>query len=201
VGYVKKCKRCKKWNGCKKCGGYKNLGKNSLKRNVQSFISIVIVLTVITMAFLYKDRIEKYAMTGYFGVFIACIAATSTILLPAPGILVVIQYARYLNPAIVVLLGGTGTALGEMIGYILGRSGSEIAKIDTSRKIFIWFARHPNLLVFLFSIIPLPIFDFVGICAGMVKMHPIKFLLYCALGKTIKMALFVILTDFILNLI
>ena len=159
---------------------------------LQSMICIMIVLTVMFIAFFNRSTIENYAATGYLGVLVACIASTSTILLPAPGILVVLQYATILNPLAVILIGGVGTAFGELIGYCFGRSGNEIINLNTSLKLFQTFAKHPRLWIFMFSVIPLPVFDIVGICAGVARMGVIDFFISCFLGKTIKMTIFVI---------
>lgn len=170
--------------------------KSEPRKVVQSILSLFVVLAVIICAFVFKEQIEKYAATGYLGVFLACFAATATIFLPAPGILVVIQYAQFLNPILVILLGSLGTALGELIGYILGRNGNELAKINTEKKFFSWLTRKPILAVFLFSIIPLPVFDIVGICAGMAKVNPLKFGIACFLGKLLKMTGYVLLVNY-----
>lgn len=175
--------------------------KKDPKKVIQSIIGLAFVLIVIISAFIFRDQIENYAATGYLGVFLACFAATATILLPAPGILVVIQYAQFLNPVIVILLGSVGTALGEMIGYFLGRTGNEIANINTEKKFFMWLMKKPVLSVFLFSLIPLPIFDVVGICAGMTKMNPLKFFVACFLGKLLKMTGYVLLVNYAKELV
>lgn len=44
--------------------------------------------------------------------------------------------------------------------------------------------------------IPFPVFDVVGIGAGMTKMSPISFWLSCLLGKIIKMGIFVLLFSY-----
>lgn len=165
----------------------------SSKKLVQSIICLVLVALVMVAAFIFKDEIEEYAATGYFGVLVACFASTATVFLPAPGILVVIQYAQILNPFIVVLIGGLGTSLGELLGYLLGKECTEIIDINTQNKIFNLVRRHPLFMVFLFSFAPLPFFDVIGICAGMVKLNPIKFWIACLLGKTLKMTVFVLL--------
>ena len=174
--------------------------KNNRKylKIVISIISLIIVITVIILSFVYRNTIEEYAAVSYFGVLVACIASTATILLPAPGILVVLRYAQIFNPFAVIVIGGAGTAIGEMVGYVFGRSGNELLQIDKNRKLFSWFSNHPNIMVLTFSLIPLPIFDFIGISAGATKMNPIKFLGLCALGKTIKMALFVLLFNILI---
>lgn len=173
-----------------------SLEQNRKRQIIKSVCCLLIVVLVMAAAFLYKENIENLAATGYLGVFIACFAATSTILLPAPGILVVIQYAQILNPLLVVFIGGIGTALGEMGGYVLGRSGNAIVQVDTTGKIFLLFRKHPKAMVFLFSLIPFPVFDVVGIGAGMTKMNPISFWLSCLFGKTIKMGIYVLLFSY-----
>ena len=173
-----------------------SLEQNEKRKIIQSLCCLTVVVLVMAAAFFFKEKIERLAATGYLGVFIACFAATSRILLPAPGILVVIQYAQLLNPLLVVLVGGVGTALGEMGGYVLGRSGNDIVRVDTTSKVFLFFKKHPKTMVFLFSLIPFPVFDVVGIGAGMTKMSPISFWLSCLLGKTIKMGIFVLLFSY-----
>lgn len=170
--------------------------KQKIRKTIESVICIVIVLSVIICAFLFKKQIEKYAATGYLGVFIACFAATATILLPAPGIFVVLQYAQFLNPLIVIFLGALATALGEMIGYLLGRSGNELVNIDTGKRFFEWVVQKPFLATFLFSMIPLPVFDIIGICAGMAKANPFKFYIACFWGKLFKMAGYILLLKY-----
>lgn len=165
----------------------------SSKNLVQSIICLVLVALVMVAAFIFKDEIEEYAATGYLGVLVACFASTATILLPAPGIFVVIQYAQILNPVYVVLIGGLGTSLGELLGYLLGKECTEIMTINTEKKIFNLVREHPLLMVFLFSFAPLPFFDVIGICAGMVKLNPLKFWLACLFGKILKMTAFVLL--------
>ena len=175
--------------------------RKTIIKRVTSVLGIVIVIGVIVSAFLFKQQIEQCAMTGYIGVFVACFAATSTILLPAPGIFVVIQYAQFLNPLAVVLIGGLGTSLGEMIGYLLGRFGQEVIEVNRGNRILKWFNRNAYLTVFVFSLVPLPVFDVVGIAAGINKTNPLVFWLCCFAGKIIKMAIYVLMFDYVKDMI
>lgn len=159
---------------------------------IQSLLCIAIVMFVAIITFVYRDSISSYASQGYWGLFLACVASTATILLPAPGILVVLQYAQLLNPLIVVLIGGLGTSLGELLGYLLGCKGNDILVIDSNNRILRLFNRNPAIGVFIFSFVPLPLFDIVGICAGVSRMNPIKFWLTCLAGKTLKMGAYVL---------
>ena len=164
-------------------------------------LAIAFVLCVILLAFFYRGFIEKYALTGYFGVFVACIISTATILLPAPSIFVVIQYAQFLNPILVLLIGGLGTSLGELIGYLLGRSGNNLLHINTEKRLFKWFEKRPELMVFLFALIPAPVFDVVGIMAGIIKMNPIRFWIPCFLGKVLKFGFYYLVASHLQELI
>ncbi len=163
---------------------------------VLNILGLLIVFAVILVAFVYKQQIERYAMGGYVGVFLSCFASTATILLPAPGIFVVIQYAQLLNPICVIMLGGVGTASGELIGYLLGRTGRNIANINTDNKAFRFFGKHPYVAILVFSVLPFPIFDVIGIASGMTKLNVIKFWLVCLLGKVIKMTMYVTMFEY-----
>lgn len=174
--------------------------KKILKIILNSF-AIAFVIGVILVAFFFREFIENYALTGYFGVFVSCIVSTATILLPAPSIFVVIQYAQFLNPVLVLTIGGLGTSLGELLGYVLGRSSNNLLQINTGKRLFKWFKKKPELMVFLFALIPAPVFDIVGIMAGMIKMNPIRFWIPCFLGKVLKFGFYFLVANHLQELI
>ena len=120
---------------------------------IQSIVCVAIVVLVAIYAFLYRERIAQYASYGYWGLLIACIASTATILLPALRILAVLQYSTLLNPLGVIIIGGLGTSLGELIGYILRRKGTDIVTTNTNVKIVRWFNKSPQLAVFFILIV------------------------------------------------
>ncbi len=173
--------------------------KKEKLQTAQNIVALFIIIIVIACAFVFKEQIEKYAVTGYFGVFIACVASTATVLLPAPAIFVVVQYAQLLNPVLVVLIGGFGTATGEMLGYFLGKNGAQLTRFKPKGKLFYLFLKHPYKAVFLFSFLPLPVFDIIGICAGALRLRAVKFFSVCLFGKTLKMALYVAFVSYALQ--
>lgn len=175
--------------------------EKSLVDKFLNILGLFVVFFVIFIAFFYKQQIEKYAMGGYFGVFISCFASTATILLPAPGIFVVIQYAQFLNPVVVIMLGGIGTASGELIGYLLGRTGKNITNVNIDNKVFRLFEKHPYISVFVFSVLPLPLFDVIGIVSGMSKINVCKFWIICLVGKIIKMLAYVLMFEYVKDFI
>lgn len=171
-----------------------------MKKKIYSLFGFCVVIVVILAAFCFRKQIEQFAAGGYAGVFVACFASTATILLPAPGILVVLQYAQFLNPILVICIGGLGTSLGEMLGYLLGRTGKEIVNLNTDNKALNLFKKYPYITVLVFSVIPLPFFDVVGVASGMTKLNVLKFWSICFIGKVIKMAVYVFLFERLLLL-
>ena len=89
--------------------------------------------------------LERVAAYGYAGVFVATFLSSTTIIFPAPGVVVVVVAAACLNPALVALLAAVGGSLGEFTGYLAGYWG-KIAIGDTYGgrylKIENWMQRH-----------------------------------------------------------
>ena len=171
------------------------------KEKIFSLLCLLIVIGIILLTFLFRDSIEKYSEIGYFGVLIACMASTATILLPAPGIIVVLQYAYDLNDFYVILIGALGTALGEITGYLIGYSGSKLINCRTDNYFFNKIKEKPYFAVFLFSVIPLPLFDLIGVCSGIIRLNYFKFFCVCFIGKFIKLWLYVCFFNYINNVL
>jgi membrane protein YqaA with SNARE-associated domain len=101
-----------------------------------------------------------------------------------------------LDPVLLGVVAGLGSAVGEMSGYIAGSSGR--ALIPNNRraqfeKLHRLTDRYGGWLLFLLSAIPFPFFDFAGIIAGMLKMPIPTFLATVAAGKSIKYVVMILL--------
>jgi len=94
---------------------------------------------------------------------------------------------------IVGLVGGAGAAIGEIVGYIAGRSGRGLlARSQMYGRIEGWVRRWGAMTIFVFSLVPF-VFDLVGIAAGILRFPFWKFFLICWLGRTILYVVFVLL--------
>ena len=51
--------------------------------------------------------------------------------------------------------------------------------------------KNGYLLVFLLALLPLPLFDIIGIYSGGTKMNPVAFFVICFVGKFIKLLFYV----------
>jgi membrane protein DedA with SNARE-associated domain len=141
--------------------------------------------------YVFRDSFRHLASLGYIGIFLLSILANATIILPAPGVAFVFGMGAVFNPFFVALAAGAGAAIGELSGYIAGYSGQAI--IQRSRyeqQLEGWMRKNGGWTIMIFAFIPNPLFDIAGMIAGMLKMPLWKFLLFCWIGKTLKMFLF-----------
>lgn len=171
--------------------------RNATIKKLLSIVGGIAVGILFAMPYLvYKEKIQSMATIGYIGLFISCFISNLSILLPTSSTIIVVAAALTLNPWICIIVGGMGTALGEQASYLCGLVGSkgfdeeENSKIKYATK---WFEQKPILTVFLFALVPLPVFDIVGIIAGSKRMKWWKYTSAAVLGKTLKF-LFVVVS-------
>ncbi len=126
---------------------------------------------------------------GYIGIFAMSFISCTTIILPVPYAIPLITIAATtgLHPLLIGIIGGTGAALGEFSGYILGRSSSE-ALYDRIKHRLEWaisfFEKHGFIAIFLVNVTPLPV-GVLYIVAGMAKYSIKKILIGGIIGKVL----------------
>jgi membrane protein YqaA with SNARE-associated domain len=148
----------------------------------------VIALTV--WIYTLGEKTAVLAAYGYPGIFLLSILANATIVLPAPGLALVFAFAGKLSWVGVGLAAGAGATLGELSGYLTGFSGQAIIENKgLYQRLEGYMKRYGPLTITLLAFLPLPIFDLAGVAAGAGRMHVLKFLGWCFLGKLPKMLL------------
>lgn len=147
---------------------------------------------------------EQFAYNyGYFGVFTISLIGALSIVFPIPYTVVIYMVGSFLDPFLIAMSGGLGSAVGESIGYVLGYFGRIIIseerrkKIDYMLRIFDYYG---PIAVFLFSLTPLPD-DLLIIPLGIMRYNPIKFFIICVAGKTIMCLIVALGGRFSLSLI
>jgi len=139
----------------------------------------------------YRNELQNYSRYGYLGIFVACLAANSTVLLPAPSSAIVFTFSSIYPPFGVAISGALGATLGEVTGYIAGYSGRRlITASDNGNQIKKYLEKYKLFAIFLFAFLPLPLFDLVGVASGASKTRFANFLFACALGKLLKMMIY-----------
>lgn len=166
-----------------------------MKVSVRKGLEIVIFILIIVLSviiFLNQDKIENVSNVSYLGVMVLCFLANSTVLLPAPSLVIASSCALVLNPWTVAIFAAIGSSLGEFIGYAFGTISKEISpKLQNLLEKILSKIKNQTLLVFILALVPLPLFDVVGIYSGGTKMNPLKFFLACFSGKFIKLAIYI----------
>ncbi|MCX6080682.1 MAG: VTT domain-containing protein [Chloroflexi bacterium] len=161
------------------------------RATILRIISLLAVVAISVWIFSIRDKASELAVFGYPGIFIISILANATVLLPAPGVAVVFTMGGLFNPFILGIVAGTGSAIGELSGYMAGYSGQAvIEKSDIYNRIHPFIDKYGAATVFVLAAIPNPFFDLGGVAAGVLKMPLRTFLTWCVLGKIVKMWMF-----------
>jgi membrane protein YqaA with SNARE-associated domain len=162
--------------------------------NLLRLISLVGIVTLIAILFIYRDRVKNLERYGYPGIFLISIAANATIIIPLPGIAFTTAMGAIFNPFGVAVAAGCGAAIGELSGYLAGFSGQAvIEKAALYNRMVKWMQEHQNLayvLIIILAFIPNPFFDLAGMASGALRLPLWKFLIACTIGKIIKMLFF-----------
>jgi membrane protein YqaA with SNARE-associated domain len=183
----KEQKRRIKMNGEKKgAKGNETAGKKPVLE-----IAAALVIGVIVLAL--SGRIAEFGALGYLGAFIISLLGSATILVPVPGWAVVAALSTTLDPLLLGIFAGTGSALGELTAYLFG-SGVAGILLEKRRKEFEkyrgWIRENDFWAIFALSFLPNPLFDVAGLAAGASRVHWARFLAFCALGRVLRFVLF-----------
>jgi len=154
-------------------------------------LSLVAVVVISLWIFSIRDKASELAAFGYPGIFVISFLANATVLLPAPGVAVVFAMGSIFNPAIVGIVAGLGSALGELSGYMAGYSGQAVIERSSMYdRIHPYIVKYGPLTILVLATVPNPFFDLAGVAAGALKIPLRTFLLWCSIGKIIKMLIF-----------
>ena len=149
---------------------------------------VLFAVTLSTTLLYFRDFFERLGEWGYAGALLIMALNNATIVFPGIGHAFLIASAQTLDPWVLGLVGGIGAGLGEITGYILGRSGrgaiSEHRLYKRAQDMMRWTG--PTL--FVFAATPLP-FDVAGVIAGTMRYPLLRFLFWTGLGKIVQTTL------------
>jgi len=132
------------------------------------------------------EWMEQFALQfGYFGVFLISLIGAVSVIFPLPYTLVIYLLGSFLNPFLVAVSGGLGSAVGEFSGYVLGYYGRAVLSEERRRKMDYMmkvFQRHGFAAIFLFALTPLPD-DLLFIPLGIMRYRFVKVFIPALLGK------------------
>ena len=164
---------------------------SDLKIQLIALLLGVIAVSVVFVIWMFVGGLSNsdwWKTLGYPGVFFLSLLASGGMVFPIPSLAATCGAAGLgLNLIVVGILAGIGETLGELVGYSIGFGGQSVVQ---RRRIYkrarAWMIRWGIGVLLLLSIIPNPIFDFVGIAAGALRYPMKRFLIIVWVGKTLK---------------
>src|SRR5690349_241356 len=155
------------------------------------FILSILLSVAVVFIPLNPEVLKAY---GYGGVFLITLFGAATLFVPGPTMIATFVVGSMLNPVIVALVAGLGSAFGESTGYFAGYASRAIItpqEVNTKwyQRVFHWMGMHPFLTIFLLDAIPNLIGDIAGLIAGRTKYSYVKFLIASFLGKTVRFSI------------
>jgi uncharacterized membrane protein YdjX (TVP38/TMEM64 family) len=149
-------------------------------------VSLAIVAAIILVYLNDPDVFKDLEGYGYSGAFVISVILNGTLIFPVSNMLVMMAIGATMPlPWLMGVVGGTGAAIGEMTGYLAGRSGRGLlARNNVYNRVEGWVKKWGWLAVLIMSIFPFA-FDVVGIIAGALRMPVWRFFVACWLGRTI----------------
>lgn len=162
-------------------------------RVMQVAVWSVVVGSIVTgTVFFATGQLEPEGV-GYTGAFLINLIGSASIVLPVPGLAAVCAAAAPnvgLNIIALGLVGGTGSTIGELTGYLAGYGGQSFVQkaryYDRVQRIVM---RRGALALFVLAALPTPFFDIAGIASGSLGYPMRRFLFWVFLGKIIKFIL------------
>ncbi len=158
-------------------------------RRIAQALGLLTVFTVAVLAVVYGEEVrDRFEGAGYLAVLVLTALASATLILPAPGAVVVGIFAEALQNAwLVGLVAATGQTIGELSGYYVGWSGRGAAsRLRGYARVHRWMQRRGVVTLFLLALIPNPFFDVAGIIAGSTRFGVVRFVAASWPGRAIK---------------
>jgi uncharacterized membrane protein YdjX (TVP38/TMEM64 family) len=166
--------------------------QHSLWLTAARVLALLFVIGIsIYLVLMPEEQAEKLESYGYLGTFLISVLANATVIIPAPGLVIVFSMGAKFNPLSVALAAGAGATIGELSGYLAGFSGQGIIE-DQKRydQMVAWMEKNGPLTILVLAFIPNPLFDLAGMVAGALRMPLYKFLFWALIGKVLKMVVF-----------
>ena len=166
--------------------------RSQLRSKLVPLLILLLVTAVSIGLFFFVDR-AKVGQLGnyrYLGVFLVSLLSNATVILPVPGILVILPYVATLNPVLLGLVGAAGGTVGEITGYMVGYSGrGAVQRGRTYERVEGWMKKWGVWTILIFATAPFLPFDVAGVVAGALRFPLWKFLLLAWAGKSVKYVL------------
>ena len=168
----------------------KSTRRSIIMLRIFAILALVGILLLSLFAAKLPIRQEELIALGYLGVLAITAISGASIGIPVAVVpaVVVLNAAHAYSPIITALVGGLGATLGEFSGYLAGRSGNVMLheQLQHYHRVASLIKKTGALTILVLAWVPNPLFDVVGIVAGLSRYSPVKFAGLCFIGKTAK---------------
>jgi len=154
-------------------------------------LQIAVAIGIGALVLALSPQMAALGNWGYLGAFLISMLGSATILIPVPGWAVVIGLSQSLNPVLLGIVAGVGSAIGELTAYLFGHGmGRLIEKKKEFNRQKNWIQKNDVWAIFILSFLPNPLFDMAGLAAGAAHVPWYRFLVICAIGRVLRFTLF-----------
>lgn len=166
------------------------LDKGDLK-----LLAILVLAGLLVIGSYYgSSYYHQFKSLGFVGIALISFISSSSILLPAPGLLICLALIEASDSLVIASLAAAfGAAVGELTGYGIGYSTGGLTQhfdrvkhLINTEKAHALFSKYGYIITFLLATIPNPFFDLAGITAGYLRMDVKKFFLITFAGNILK---------------
>ena len=175
----------------------------SEKHHKKIYFALLIFLGfLLFLPVFFQIRFHSLRSFGLIGVFFINFFGSATIFLPAPGLLSVGISATQSNPFLVALIGAIGASLGEGTTFLFGYTSNKFFDLEKHKWLKKFkknvFDRWGEIVILIFAFIPNPLFDGIGMIAGVSKFPVKKFLLLTFIGRLCRYVIIAYLSSYII---
>ncbi len=159
------------------------------------FLASILFSIVFWILFIqYKSFFESASKLGLLGIFLVNFIGSASFSFATPGFVTVIAGGSIYPIFYVAIASSLGAALGDLVSLLMGFSGRKFIdhKLEKKKwfiKLEKLFKKHSIWVLFLFSFIPNPAFDIIGIIAGIFSYSPLKYVFIVFLGRFLRFLL------------
>lgn len=163
-----------------------------------SIFLLIFSLVISIGVFSLRDYFKDATSLGLLGIFLINLVSSATFFVSGPAFLTVIAGGSIYPPLLVALFASLGAAAGDMVSFLFGYSGRNLAIKKLKKKL--WFVvlegifqKYGNFFLFVLAFIPNPFFDGLGLIAGIFGFPPLKFFFIVFLGRMFRFILLAII--------
>ncbi|MCL5019402.1 MAG: VTT domain-containing protein [Patescibacteria group bacterium] len=158
---------------------------------IASILIIISSLALSVVFFVFQNYFRTAETLGLASLFVINFLSSATLFISAPSLFAVISAGSIYPALLVAVASSTGSALGDMLGFVFGLSGRTLVIHKLNKKIWFiilsdFFKKHGWFLIFIFAFVPNPFFDSIGIIAGAFSYSPKKFFILVLIGRFVR---------------